>query len=544
MENSFGLPSPRLFRTRAALISCIISLGLVGAATDANAAPGDLYETNYDGASVHTFGPNGQQSVYTSGIAASGIAFDANKNVFITDYNAGLIYKFAPDGTRTTFASGLRRPYALAFDSAGNLFETDYAGNAVYKFARDGTRSTFATDMNFPGGMVFGPDGFLYVGGFGKSTDPIIYKIAPDGAKTVFSTSVTSAGGLAFDSKGNLFVADFRANRILKLNSTGQATLFATTGLFQPSGLIFDPQGNLLVADYGNARILKYAPDGSVSVFASGLTGVTLFAYEPGTAAPALPQLLNISTRMRVSTGDKVLIGGFIITGSGPRNVLIRGIGPSLATAGIQGFLPDPTLELHQGDSVLATNDNWKEHEAEVEQSGLPPNSDLESAIVTTLDPGAYSVILADRNGGEGIGLVEVYNLNADTGSQLANISTRGFVDTGDNVMVGGFIAGGSDSDSLRVVIRAIGPSLAGSGVSGVLANPSLELHDAQGTTVAMNDDWKTDQQAEIEATKLAPTNDLESTIVSTVKPGNYTAIVRGVDSATGTGLVEVYHVN
>jgi sugar lactone lactonase YvrE len=546
MENLFCARPTRIFNPRSALISClIIGLGLVAAVTKSRGAPGDLYETNYDAHTIQRLAPNGQAAVYSTDFAASGIAFDANKNLFVTDYDDGLIYKFTPAGTRTVFANGLHNPYALAFDSAGNLFVTDYGTGSVYKFTPDGAKSIFATGIFLAGGLAFGPNGVLYVGGYGHMSNGTsnIYKLDSNGIKTVFTNRVTSTGGLAFDSAGNLFVGDFGANKIVKIDRAGQATVFATS-VRQPAGVIFDPAGNLLVADYGTSRILKFTPDGTMSVFATGLNGVTLFAYEPADTTPSPPQLLNISTRMRVLTGDKVLIGGFILTGSGPRKVIIRGIGPSLTSAGIEGVLPDPALELHHGDTIVATNDNWKEHQAEVEQTTLQPKSDLESAIVATLDPGAYSVILADRNGAEGVGLVEVYNLDANPGSQLANISTRGFVDIDNNVMVGGFIAGGSSSDSLRVVIRALGPSLADFGLSSLLANPTLELHDAQGATVATNDDWKSDQQAEIEATNLAPTKDLESAIVTTVTPGNHTAVVRGIDGSTGTGLVEIYHLH
>jgi probable HAF family extracellular repeat protein len=262
---------------------------------------------------------------------------------------------------------------------------------------------------------------------------------------------------------------------------------------------------------------------------------------------PAQP--LNISTRMRVLTGDKVLIGGFIITGTESKKVVIRGIGPSLASAGLQGALGDPVLELHQGNSILVTNDNWKEHQAEVEATTIPPSNDLESAIVATLSPGAYTAILADKNNNPGIGLVEVYDLAAGANAKLANISTRGFVDTGDNVMIGGFIVGnGSVGGFGKVIVRAIGPSLTSAGVPGALPDTTLELFDGNGNSVATNDDWKlrpdgTSQQAEIEATTIPPKNDKESALVTVLAPGNYTAVVRGQNNATGVALVEAYNL-
>jgi hypothetical protein len=207
-------------------------------------------------------------------------------------------------------------------------------------------------------------------------------------------------------------------------------------------------------------------------------------------------------------------------------------------------------LELHQGSNTIATNDNWKtrpdgsSQQADIEATTIPPANDLESTILASLSPGAYTAILAGKNGGTGVGLVEVYDLGQGANSKLANISTRGFVDMGDNVMIGGFIVGGgSGSGTARVMVRALGPSVP---VAGALGDPTLELHDGSGTTIATNDNWKTrpdgsSQQAEIEATTIPPTNDLESALVQTLAPGAYTAIVRGKNNTTGVGLVEVY---
>ena len=245
-------------------------------------------------------------------------------------------------------------------------------------------------------------------------------------------------------------------------------------------------------------------------------------------------------------TGDQVQIGGFIITGTDLKRVLIRGIGPSLDGVGVT--LSDPTLELHQGSTTLTTNDNWKineptqqSQEADVAATTIPPTNDLESAILATLSPGAYTAILAGKNGGAGVGLVEVYDLAQGANSKLANISTRGFVDTDNNVMIGGFIL---SAGSAEVIVRAIGPTLTSFGVAGALQDPTLELHDGNGVLIQSNDNWRSDQEAEIIATNLPPTNDSESAIVLTLTSGTYTAIVRGKDDTTGVGLVEVYQVN
>jgi hypothetical protein len=268
---------------------------------------------------------------------------------------------------------------------------------------------------------------------------------------------------------------------------------------------------------------------------------------------PARGNLLNISTRMQVLTGDRVLIGGFIITGTEPKKVIIRGIGPSLGGAG--AALSDPTLQLLQGSTTLATNDNWKTRsdgstqQGEIEATTIPPTNDLESALVATLNPGTYTAILAGKGQASGLGVVEVYDLAQEASSKLANISSRGFVDTGDNIMIGGVIVGGGlGGGKARVLVRAIGPSLSGSGVSGALQDPTLELRDGNGTTISSNDNWKfrpdgSSQQAEIEATTIPPADARESALVASLPPGNHTAIVRGANNAIGIAVVEAYNI-
>jgi hypothetical protein len=240
------------------------------------------------------------------------------------------------------------------------------------------------------------------------------------------------------------------------------------------------------------------------------------------------------------------LIGGFTITGTEPKTVIVRGIGPSLPMA---GALADPVIEVHgPSGEFLASNDNWREAATsqQISDSGLAPTNELESALWGVINPGTYTVILSGKDGGTGVGSVEVYDLDEAADSRLANISTRGFVDTGDNVLIGGLIVGGgSPSAAAKVVVRALGPSIP---VADALANPTVELRDENGTAIVFNDDWKTradgtTQQAEIEATGIPPSTDFESAFVRNLLPGSYTAIVRGKDNTTGIGLVEVYHL-
>ena len=260
--------------------------------------------------------------------------------------------------------------------------------------------------------------------------------------------------------------------------------------------------------------------------------------------APPATNITNISARVSVQTGPGVAIGGFIITGTAPKRVILRAIGPSLAGFGISNPLADPVLELHGSDgSLITSNDNWKDtQQAEIEATGIPPQSDLESAIISTLDPGNYTAVVSGKNGGTGVGLVEGYDLDQAADSQFANISNRGFVETGTNVMIGGFILGGVGGNA-SVVVRALGPSLPQFEVSGALADPTLELHDGNGALIRSNDNWKETQQTDIEATGLQPTNDLEPAIFQTLAPGAYTAIVSGSGDLTGVALVEVYRL-
>jgi hypothetical protein len=260
---------------------------------------------------------------------------------------------------------------------------------------------------------------------------------------------------------------------------------------------------------------------------------------------------LNISTRLRVLTGDNALIGGFIITGTDPKKVMIRGIGPSLTAFGVPGVLPDPVLELHDNTgATLSVNDNWHDapNASEIATSGLAPGNDLESAVLQTLIPNAYTMVLRGVGDTVGVGLVEAYDLAQITPTKLANISTRGFVDTDDNVMIGGFIVGAglgnNGSGSEKVVVRAIGPSLIPFGIPNALPDPTLELHDGNGNIIAANDNWKDGGQAvEIQASGLAPSDDLESAILKIVPAGPYTAIVRGNANEVGVGLVEAYNL-
>lgn len=263
-------------------------------------------------------------------------------------------------------------------------------------------------------------------------------------------------------------------------------------------------------------------------------------AYEAGGAVP-VARLANISTRAKCLTNDRVVIAGFIITGAQGKKVIVRAIGPSLAGA---THLNDPTLELHDASGqVVAFNDNWVDapNRQEIIDSMIPPTNDLESAILMTLAPGPYTAVVRGTNNSTGIALAEVYDLDPSVDSKLGNISTRAFAQAGDDVIIGGFIVVGPDTQT--VLVRAIGPSLP---VQNPLADPELELHDGNGALIASNFDWRVDQEeGEILATGIPPPSNLEAAILRVLAPGNYTAIVRGAsDEPNGVAVVEAYGLN
>jgi hypothetical protein len=456
------------------------------------------------------------------------------------------------------------QPVGIAIDATGNLYVGDYFNNAIRKVTQAGVVTTLAgsgaigsddgtgsaASFSGPKGVAVDGAGIIYVADSGNNT---IRKVTPAGVVTTLAGTAGATGsadgtgsaaqfsnpsGVAADAVGNVYVADSYNEIIRKVTAAGVVTTLAGLSGIEgsadgrgsdahfagPVGIALDNAGNVYVADGNNDTIRIGTP-------------------------PSAP-LLNISTRLEVQTGDNVLIGGFIIGGTGTKQVLLRGIGPSLANNGIQGVLADPTLELHSGPTILATNDNWKvddatgqSQEAAIEATMIPPTDDAESAILATLQTGAYTAVLAGKGETTGVGLIEVYDLSGAADSQMANISTRGFVQTGDNVIIGGFIVGGSTPETVNILLRALGPSLTNAGVANALADPTLELHDGNGAIIDSNDNWRTDHEEEIKATGIPPTNDAESAIVRTLSPGNYTVILRGKGNATGIGLVEVYQL-
>ena len=259
------------------------------------------------------------------------------------------------------------------------------------------------------------------------------------------------------------------------------------------------------------------------------------------------PELVNLSTRAPVYTGQNVLIAGMYISGSTSKKVLIRGIGPSLANYGIAGAMANPSIELrNSAGTLLASNDNWQESTQyqEIQNSGFAPSNYYESALFATLAPGSYTTTLQGVGGTTGIALVEVYDFQTAS-SKLVNLSSRAYVGTGDSAVFAGFyVSTGSPSNlTARLAIRGIGPSLGNFGISNPLQDPTIEVRNSSGTLVASNNNWQDTQAFEIQSAGMAPSNPYESALIRYFSPGSYTVILRGINYGVGTGSVELYRL-
>jgi uncharacterized delta-60 repeat protein len=415
--------------------------------------------------------------------------------------------------------------------------------------------SPFGTGYVFVGSIALQGDGRILVGGqfttIGGQVRRRIARLDPTtGLADSFNPnalgSVPHVYSIAVQPDGKILAGGFFTN-IGGQPRTFIARLDGSTGLADS----FNPHSSGVAV-----RALALRADGKILANGSftsetGQSRNNLALLNPDcTPTPTPSTLRNISTRVRVLNGDNALIGGMIVTGFIFTRVIIRAIGPSLTGFGVLGALDDPTLELFRGSTLVAINDDWinSPDRSELETQGLTPSNNLESAIAYTMEPGQnYTAVVRGRNGGTGVGIVEAYDLQNQSvsGSRLGNISTRGFVDVDDNVMIAGMIAGPGNGASLKVLVRALGPTLSDFGVAGALANPTLDLVNSSGTVIRSNDNWKDDpqQRAAIEAAGLAPSHDSEAALVETVTPGAYTAVVRGSGRATGVGLVEAYNI-
>lgn len=319
-----------------------------------------------------------------------------------------------------------------------------------------------------------------------------------------------------------------------QIMASGSPTSFNATGL--PAGLTINTNTGLISGTPTSSGTINITLSATNAVG----TGNQLLALTVNTGTPPA-HFANISTRLTVGLGDNVLIGGFIIQGTGPKNVIVRAVGPSLAVNNVplNGRLSDPVLELFEGSTSLALNDDWRQdQEQEIIASTIVPTNDHESAIVRSLNPGAYTTVVRGKGTQTGVALVEVYELSSSFTSKVVNISTRGFVAAGDQ-LIGGIIIQGAATQ--RILFRAIGPSLAQNQIAQPLPDPTIELFDSNGSSVGFNDNWKDTQAFDIENSGIAPIDDREAALITSFSAGAYTAIVRGRSGSSGVALVEAY---
>lgn len=476
--------------------------------------------------------------------------------------DGGLNYAFGgattQDGTTTQTVYGT---------PAGDItFDVDNLGKQVSDYLARNVVDPNALYVVWGGGNdLFNDPSAANVSGAATRASMLVSRLGSAGAKYILVANVPPLGSTPkyindANNSNTLNKAAFDFRTQLNANLTAVATSLAAQG-FTPRLYRLDSWKNAVAlfanpAAFGFTNTIDPAQGNSAAnpdqyLFWDSIHPTTAGHYQTAKSAyqllssPPNPmaKAVNLSTRVYVDLGEKVSIVGFFVTGDVSKKVIIRGLGPSLATKNVSNLLADPTLTLYDdGGTVVASNDNWKDSQAtEIAATGIPPQNDQESAIVRSLSPGRYTAVLAGKNNGVGNGLVEVYDLESGNSSALANLSTRGFVGTNDNVMIGGLIIGSGDAPI--IVLRAIGPSLSSSGISGPLADPALELHDQNGAALAANDNWKGGQLQAVKATLLPPANDNEAALVAQLPPGNYTAVVRGMNGATGVGLVEAYRI-
>lgn len=533
--------------------------------------------------------------MYSGNVAGVGIV---HNHVSTYDGKPGLpLYQFRPDGSiffsqelrPRTGGSGVYEADYITFDDFGNGLDygsftvnfptADADGNGVADFLQEHNE----THANVTGSVKSDAYGSVWTvtGSFARPIDSSAgsysVTLTQSSGTTPLPQPVTYTGTGAFrlvNASGTVTYSRPENSATFNLTLIQQGTTRTLTGTTSFSVVspnqINVPQFNLRSNDgfnyTGKAFTLsrtgnRYAgsfqfSDGNPATSWADYVDWVLEITDPNDAdgngipdlsdavlPPTAAQLLNISSRVRVRTDDDAMIGGFIIAGTVAKDVIVRGIGPSLQRAGIADVLFDPVLELHDSTGALITsNDNWRDtQQSQIVASGLAPANDTESAIVSRLSPGAYTAVLRGQNRTSGIGVVEVYDLNQAVAARLGNISTRGFVGTGDQVMIGGFIVGGGAADRTQVVVRAIGPSLKAFGVANALQDPTLSLIDGNGNVMGSNDNWEDALQPEVVAAGLAPTDSRESALFIALPRGGYTAIVAGKDGATGIGLIEVY---
>lgn len=472
--------------------------------------------TNHNGGALH-FGPDGKLYIgvgeNANGANAQtlsnllGKVLRINSNGSIPTDNP--FYNSASGNNRAIWALGLRNPFTFAFQPGSTRMFINDVGASTYEEINNGIAGS-----NYGWPATEGPTN-------NPSFRSPIYFYRHDIGCAIVGGAFYNPPVLQFPSSylGKYFFADLCGGWIHVFSLASGTAIDFASGINTPVDLHVGPDGALyyLVRDAGG-QVFRVS------------------------ALPA--QAVNISGRAAVGVGQGVAISGFIVTGTVPKRVGVRGIGPSLANFGVATPLADPMIELRRANgSLVLANDNWKEtQQTEITNAGIAPPHDKEAALIATLTAGNYTAILTGKNGGTGVGLAEVYDLDQTADSRLANISTRAHVGTGSDVLIGGFVTG-NKIGATRVAIRALGPSLQQFGIANPLPDPQLALFNTNGTLLASDDNWQTHpaQAAAIISYGLAPANILESAIAISLAPGSYTAIVTGKNNQTGVALIEVY---
>jgi sugar lactone lactonase YvrE len=522
-------------RRPAVLVALTVVASLSLLASRSLADYGDLFVSDATNKTITKVTPTGNQSPYaSSSLILCGLDFDRYGNLYVAASDS--IVEYTPDAAFSSKFADVHAAIDVALDRSGNIFASSGSSSngSIYKFTPGGTKTTFLSGLYYPTQMAFDGLGNLFL-----IEGANIVKIAPNGTKTTFATNLNGPEGITVDRKGQVYVAEYKSGNVLRFSRDGSTHMVFASDLAYPDSLACDDNGNIVVGDYTNHSVFRYTSDGVQDLVIPGNNPVGL-RFEPAMGFP-----LNVSTRLNVKAGDDAAIAGVIVTGPGQKKLMFRAIGPSLSKAGITGAVQNPILELRASNgTVIATNDNWKQSSAasEIQASGVAPTDDRESAIIVTTYATSLTAIMRGVNSTTGVGLVEVYDLTTSNAAHIANISTRGSVETGDKVMIAGFIVGGGNGVS-RVLVRVLGPSLANFGIAGALQNPTLTVRNANGFPVGYDNDWKQYQQAEIEQTGLAPSDNRESAAIMVLPAGNYTAAVSGLADTTGIALVEVYNL-
>jgi hypothetical protein len=512
-----------------------------------NTGASDLF-----GNSVAISGDTVAVGAHTEDSAATGVNGNQADN---SAFASGAAYVFVRSGSIWTQQAYLKASNTGASDLFGSSVAISGDSVVVGAFGEDSA----ATGVNGNQASSGAPDSgaaYVFVRSGSTWTQQAYVKASNTEASDLFGGSVAISGDTVVVGA---FEEDSAATGVNGSQAGNGATDSGAAYVFSRSGSTWTQQGYLKASNTGvsDTFVIAAISGDTVVVGASGedsaATGIngnqaSNSATDSGAAyvfagLPATGPLENISTRAEVLTNTNVLIGGFVISGTGTKQVLVRGLGPTLTDFGVAGALADPFLSLVTGSgNVLWNNDNWKDsQQAAIQATGKAPTHDSEAAIVQILGPGNYTAVLSGKNNTTGIGLVEVYDQSPASTAQLSNISSRGHVGTGNNVMIGGFISAVADT---RVIVRALGPTLTQFGVTGVLADPVLGLFDGNGNAIASNDNWtQSPQAAQIQASGFAPPNALEPAIISTRPLGNTTAIVSGKNGTTGVALLEVYRL-